>query len=827
MVRFFHLPSRFAQYDNWRNFSALDLRHIQRLHVVGGLTSFKDATPAATAPVACRLNHPRTPGIFYGANPLDDSFSALILDISFVILLIHIIHLLLRPFHQPKIVSQVLGGFIIGPSVLSHNKNFRQQMFSEDISFLLSNVGLIGFMYFLFISGVKTDLSLTKKSGKKEFFIASFSVIVPLILNITFALLIRKTMNKSLAKFSSIGAITSSLAITAFPVVHPILHELNLLSSEVGRMSMSVSIISDAVGINALVAFEAAIQGEVEWKSSIWYLISLIVLVGFIVVCVRRVMRWIVRRTPEGQAVEQGFIVAILLAVLVMGFLTDLFGIAILNGPLWLGMAIPDGPPLGSTLVERSETIISELLLPFSFAFVGLCTDVFQMVNAGWSNLAPLFFLALAGHFFKFGSTLVASLFFQLPLRDSLAVSLIMCLRGQVEIVLLIHWIDKKIITIPEFTMMILMTVAVTGIATPLISLLYDPTRPYMINKRRTIQHLPPGKELRVVLCIEGQENVAALVNLLDMSNPTTSSPFSIYALHLIELVGRAAPVFIDHKKCKTPSKYTASDSIHNALRIYEEARGELVKLHTYTAVAPKRSMNQDICELALIKKTNLIVLPFGRTSTGDSTVGLHPVNKSVLEHAPCSVGILVDKCNLHSPVVGQSFWNSAQQFAVLFLGGADAREALAYADRILGNQDVCVSVVRFLSHNSRGDNELEKKLDDGMVTWFWVKNETNERVIYREVVVRNGAETIAAIQSMNDDSYDLVIVGRKRGVNPVLLEGLSNWSQDNELGIIGDYVSSEDFGAAASVLVVQQQVLRGQSHFSSGICGKFRFDFR
>ncbi|KAG7037019.1 Cation/H(+) antiporter 24, partial [Cucurbita argyrosperma subsp. argyrosperma] len=734
MVRFFHLPSRFAQYDNWRNFSALDLRHIQRLHVVGGLTSLKDATPAATAPVACRLNHPRTPGIFYGANPLDDSFSALILDISF-------------------------GGFIIGPSVLSHNKNFRHQMFPEDVSFLLSNIGLIGFMYFLFISGVKTDLSLTKKSGKKEFFIASFSVIVPLILNITFALLIRKTMNKSLAKFSSIGAITSSLAITAFPVVHPILHELNLLSSEVGRMSMSVSIISDAVGINALVAFEAAIQGDVEWKSSIWYLISLIVLVGFIVVCVRRAMRWIVRRTPEGQAVEQGFIVAILLAVLVMGFLTDLFGIAILNGPLWLGMAIPDGPPLGSTLVERSETIISELLLPFSFAFVGLCTDVFQMVNAGWSNLAPLFFLALAGHFFKFGSTLVASLFFQLPLRDSLAVSLII--------------------------------------------LLYDPTRPYMINKRRTIQHLPPGKELRVVLCIEGQENVAALVNLLDMSNPTTSSPFSIYALHLIELVGRAAPVFIDHKKCKTPSKYTASDSIHNALRIYEEARGELVKLHTYTAVAPKRSMNQDICELALIKKTNLI---------------------SVLEHAPCSVGILVDKCNLHSPVVGQSFWNSAQQFAVLFLGGADAREALAYADRILGNQDVCVSVVRFLSHNSRGDNELEKKLDDGMVTWFWVKNETNERVIYREVVVRNGAETIAAIQSMNDDSYDLVIVGRKRGVNPVLLEGLSNWSQDNELGIIGDYVSSEDFGAAASVLVVQQQVLRGQSHFSSGICGKFRW---
>lgn len=252
-------------------------------------------------------------------------------------------------------------------------------------------------------------------------------------------------MDENLAKFSSIGAVTSSLAITAFPVVHPILHELNLLSSEVGRMSMSISIISDAVGINAVIAFEAAIQGETDAMNALWYLISLIILLGFIVFGVRKVMHWIIKRTPEGQAVEQGFIIAILLGVLTMGFLTDLFGIAILNGPLWLGMAIPDGPPLGSTLVERSETIISELLMPVSFAFVGLYTDVFEMAKAGWPTLAPLFFLALAGHFFKLGATLIPSLFFQLPLRDSLAVSFIMCLRGQVEIILLLHWIDKKV----------------------------------------------------------------------------------------------------------------------------------------------------------------------------------------------------------------------------------------------------------------------------------------------------------------------------------------------------------------------------------------------
>lgn len=371
--------------------------------------------------------------------------------------------------------------------------------------------------------------------------------------------------------------------------------------------------------------------------------------------------------------------------------------------------------------------------------------------------------------------------------------------------------------------MMVLFTAAVTATATPLIRLLYDPTRPYMVSKRRSIQHNPPGTELRMVLCIKDQENVAALVDFLEMSNPTTSSPFGIYALHLIELVGRAAPVFIDHKKHKAPTKYTASDTIHNAFKLYEEARTELVKLHTYTAVAPKRSMNQDICELALVKKANLIVLPFNR-SAGSDSVGLNnSVNSSVLEHAPCSVGILVEKNNLHSPMVGQSFWNSMQHFAVLFLGGADAREALAYADRVVGNLDVCVTVVRFLSYNARGDNELEKKLDDGVVTWFWVKNESNERVIYREIVVRNGAETIGAIQTLNENSYELLIVGRKQGVNPVLLEGLSDWSDHNELGIVGDYVASTDFTAAASILVVQQQVLRAHAKSPFNFCAKLR----
>lgn len=366
-----------------------------------------------------------------------------------------------------------------------------------------------------------------------------------------------------------------------------------------------------------------------------------------------------------------------------------------------------------------------------------------------------------------------------------------------------------QILKVPGFTLLVLMTTVLTATCVPIISILYDPTRPYIVNQRRNIQHNPPDGELRVVLCILDTETINGLIHLLDVSNPiSSSSPLSISALRLIELAGRATPLFIDHAKQEVPPIYQWPSTI-SSLERYQQLKGEFAKLHFFTAVAPKQTMFQDICELALEYESSLIILPFRRSGFHIKGV-LRTVNLQVLNHAPCSVAILVDKGFLETTIIGSSFRQRGYRFVVLFLGGADAREALVYADRMVANQDVSLTVIRFLSHNNVGDNEMEKKLDDGIVTWFWVKNEMNSRMVYREVVVRNGEETIGAMQAMNDGAYDLLIVGRKQGINPALLTGLSEWSESEELGPIGDYVSSQDFSVSTSVLVVQQQVLRG-----------------
>ncbi|GJW40293.1 hypothetical protein Tco_0066138 [Tanacetum coccineum] len=92
-----------------------------------------------------------------------------------------------------------------------------------------------------------------------------------------------------------------------------------------------------------------------------------------------------------------------------------------------------------------------------------------------------------------------------------------------------------------------------------------------------------------------------------------------------------------------------------------------------------------------------------------------------------------------------------------------------------------------------------EKKLDDGLVKAFWVKYDVNKQVAYQEVMVRNKEETVAAIRAINSD-YDLWIVGRKLGINPILIKGLSSWSESLKLKVIGDCVASVDFRSSASM---------------------------
>lgn len=83
---------------------------------------------------------------------------------------------------------------------------------------------------------------------------------------------------------------------------------------------------------------------------------------------------------------------------------------------------------------------------------------------------------------------------------------------------------------------------------------------------------------------------------------------------------------------------------------------------------------------------------------------------------APCSVGVLVDRRKIQQQP--QQFGGQPQvapyRVAIVFLGGDDDREALAYAKRMAKSPHVFLTVVRFFAYgdDDSGDGSWDAMLD-------------------------------------------------------------------------------------------------------------------
>lgn len=359
------------------------------------------------------------------------------------------------------------------------------------------------------------------------------------------------------------------------------------------------------------------------------------------------------------------------------------------------------------------------------------------------------------------------------------------------------------------FAIMVLTLVLITGIVSPIVRALYDPSRRFLAYKRRTILHHHNNEELRILACIHNQDNVLAILNLLAASNPTEASCIDLVVLHLVKLVGRASSLLVAHMPREKPSENPSqSERIFYAFSKFEDLyRGKLT-LHCYRGISPYATMHNDVCYLALEKRTTFIIIPFhkqwinGRTTTKSSLAFKH-LNKNVLEKAPCSVGVLVDHGSQ------KKFWcgytkDSIYQVAVLFFGGVDDREALAYARRMLEQPNVHITLFHFSSSIDIVDGtERSKMLDTQVLSEFRLNAFRNNRVSYKDESIMNGRDVLSVIEYM-EGFYDLVMVG-KRHADSQLMSELRKWKH-GDLGIVGEILASLNIGAKTSILVVQQQ---------------------
>ncbi|KAH8513328.1 hypothetical protein H0E87_006567 [Populus deltoides] len=328
------------------------------------------------------------------------------------------------------------------------------------------------------------------------------------------------------------------------------------------------------------------------------------------------------------------------------------------------------------------------------------------------------------------------------------------------------------------------MALFATFITTPLVMAVYKPARRAKMAdyKYRTVESRSSNTELRILACFHGWRNISSIINLLEVSRGVQKSDgLSVYAMHLTELSERSSAILMVHKARKNGLPFRnrgqklGSNLVVVAFDVFQQL--SRVSVRPMTAISSMSDMHEDICTTAERKRAAIIILPLHKQQILDGSLettrtDFQLVNRRVLEQAPCSVGILVDRGLGGTTQVSAS--NVSYVITVIFFGGCDDREALAYGARMAEHPGVSLKVIHFLVKPEALGEIVRVHMDD---------------------------ETINAVHEVRH--CNLFLVGRLPEGEVAL--ALSSSSDCPELGPVGGLLASSDFSTTAAVLVVQQ----------------------
>ncbi|KAM7267805.1 hypothetical protein ACFE04_009971 [Oxalis oulophora] len=747
-------------------------------------------------------------GFFNQSFFLDYSVPLLLLQITLSSGIILLLYQLLKNLGQTLIVAQILGGVILGPSVLGQIQLFDRTIFPLHSLVTLDAVSTFGYMFYFFVIGIPVDPTVVKKIDKQALAIGFSTVATPTVLGTLFVSFLMNNFVLEPKTANSLPVIAQLESVLSFPVIAHFLCELGIINSEFGHVALSASLVSMLTSFCIITTSVLMHQSAGESSMILKTMGNAIGLAVAIVAIIRPTVSWMMKRSSKGEPLKQGYVVTLCLAVVISGFCSHALGLHMYYGPLILGIAMPPGPPIGSTMIDKLEYFTFWFFMPLFFLKTGLGMNIYAVK---WKNYLAVQSVALVSVLGKFLGAFLSSIFCKIPIKHGMALGLVMNFQGVLELGLFKMMKRNKAIDNGSFVIMCMSLVIVTSIITPVIRCLYDPSKRYVVYKRRTVMHSRPHTELRVVVCIHDQENVPTIINILEALNPTKRSPLSVNILHLVELVGRTNPLVISHKVTKRKSsEATSSEHVVNAFMYFEQSNYGQVTIFPFTVIAPPKTMHDDVCRIALDKRVSLIILPFHKTFIANGASMPYKkvskiTNNNILSNAPCSVGILVDRGFLNSskPIYDSG---SSYHVAILFLGGADDREALAIGARMARHPHINLTVIRLLENGTiSSDGTINSKLDNDMVSEFRNTVAGNYRVMYIEEAVADGGGTISVIRQMAN-IYKLILVGRNHDYPSTLLMGLTDWNEHVELGIIGELLATADFMSNTSVLVVQQQ---------------------
>lgn len=385
--------------------------------------------------------------------------------VTVILLFCRLVAWLLGKVGQPPVVSEMLAGVLLGPSLLGLLAPAVQDaFFPAQLYPILYVAGQVGLVIFMFQAGYAFAGHRVPNLAGTAGAVSLAGVLVPIALG---ALLVLGTAGRVpvLADGVSTGVSAAfvgvALAITAFPMLARIITERGQAGTRHGSIALASGAIDDVAAWVLLAVVLAAASGEIG--PAVLTVGGALLFAAVLVLLGRRAGAALMGTDRLGDNSRVMSTIALLFAV---AWYTDEIGLYAVFGAFAVGVIMPQH--------ERTERVIETItpvgqivFLPLFFTYSGLRTEFGLLAEPAVLLFAlSVVAVAIVG---KLGSCWAAARLRGEPNGVALRIGALMNARGLMQLIAINVGLSAGIVSSTLFTALVLVALVTTLMATPLL----------------------------------------------------------------------------------------------------------------------------------------------------------------------------------------------------------------------------------------------------------------------------------------------------------------------------------------------------------------------
>jgi len=506
----------------------------------------------------------------------------------------------------------------------------------------------------MFVIGMDLDLSALSKKATNAIIISHASIVLPFALGMGLAYFLYLRFAGEGIPYLSFGLfIGIAMSITAFPVLARIIQERGWTKTSLGGMAITCAA-ADDITAWCLLALVIAITKAGSLLGALFTMGLALLYIAFMILAIKPLLLKISNFFPNQESMSKRVVGIFFIILFISSYITEIIGIHALFGAFMAGVAMPGNLNFRKFLIEKVEDVSMIILLPLFFVYTGLRTQIGLLNDVNlWITCLVIIAVAVIGKFF--GSALAAR-FVGLKWKESLSLGVLMNTRGLMELVVLNIGYDLGVLSPEIFSMMVLMALVTTFMTGPSLNLI---NWLFKSPEIKTIHKTTIGGPLRILLSFGPSSTGLKLLNLAALLNGKNYSEHMITALHFTkgtdihplksDEFARESfkPLLTQARKSGIPLNtiYKVSDHIDKEIiHIIDDQKFDFLLIG-----AGQSFYNGSFFYPFINKLKSTFKLQF-KSSKINNEYPLLPKNfihqraLKILETAPCTVGVFIDK---------------------------------------------------------------------------------------------------------------------------------------------------------------------------------------